>query len=82
MLKAGVIFQQTLNHLVALLVVHECFEVAHHDLDAVVDHVDREVLHADVQHSAPLHVFRQGHHVLFDHLQHSRVVRLHVLGVG
>lgn len=82
MLEVRVVLEQALDNLVALLVGDQVGQVAHERLDEVVDHVDGQVLHADVQHSASLHVPGELQRVLVDHRQHAGLVRIDVLRVG
>jgi len=75
-LEVGVVLQQTLEHLVPEAVVHQLVQVAHQSLHEVVNHMQREVLDADVQHSAALDVLGQRHTVVVDNLEEPRVVTL------
>eukprot|EP00341_Mesodinium_pulex_P015029 CAMPEP_0116983218 /NCGR_PEP_ID=MMETSP0467-20121206/60828_1 /TAXON_ID=283647 /ORGANISM="Mesodinium pulex, Strain SPMC105" /LENGTH=146 /DNA_ID=CAMNT_0004677901 /DNA_START=593 /DNA_END=1033 /DNA_ORIENTATION=- len=77
-LEVGVVFKQTLEHLIALLVVDQLAELRHQALDDVIHHMDRQVFDAHVEHSAALHVLRQLQRVFMHHLQQARLV-LHVL---
>lgn len=56
MLELGVVLQQTLQHLVGLLVVDHLGQFGHDLLYEWVNDVDGECLHAHVQHSAPIYV--------------------------
>lgn len=48
MVEVGVVLEQTLQHVVGLLVVDHVGQARHDLLDERVDHVDRECLHAHV----------------------------------
>eukprot|EP00341_Mesodinium_pulex_P015407 CAMPEP_0116948830 /NCGR_PEP_ID=MMETSP0467-20121206/38555_1 /TAXON_ID=283647 /ORGANISM="Mesodinium pulex, Strain SPMC105" /LENGTH=125 /DNA_ID=CAMNT_0004633355 /DNA_START=692 /DNA_END=1069 /DNA_ORIENTATION=+ len=78
-LEVGVVFKQTLEHLIALLVVDQLAELRHQALDDVIHHMDRQVFDAHVEHSAALHVLRQLQRVFVHHLQQARLMLLHVL---
>lgn len=56
MLEVSVVFQQALDDLVALFVVDEVSNVIHQDLDDIINHINREILHADVEYSAAVDV--------------------------
>lgn len=76
MVEVGVVLEQTLQHVVGLLVVDHVGQARHDLLDQRVDHVDRECLHAHVQHAAALHVLRQCDRVFVDHFQQGRILTL------
>lgn len=67
MLEVGIVLQQTLQHLICLLVVDHIGQVIHDLLDQRVDHVDREGLDAHVQYSAALDVLGEGDRVFVDY---------------
>lgn len=62
-IEVRVVFEQTLHHLVSLLVVHHVVESVHHLLNDAVDNVNRESFHAHVQNAAALDVACQRHHM-------------------
>lgn len=58
MLKLRIVFQQTLQHIISLLVVDHVGQIVHDLLDERVNDMDGECLNAHVQHSAPLDILR------------------------
>lgn len=76
MVEIRVVFQQTLQDVIGVLVVDHLGQFGHDLLDERVNHVDRECLHAHIQHPAPLHILCQVDCVFVYHFKQGGVVPL------